>query len=88
MANPPESLSSLRRRLVFLTSRRSMLEMEEVLRRHLDLEHMDLAECLALERLLQYPDNDLLDWISGVLSPPPEVDKALLMRLSRRQGQS
>ncbi|MBF0136046.1 MAG: succinate dehydrogenase assembly factor 2 [Magnetococcales bacterium] len=81
----PESLPALRRRLVFLTSRRSMLEMEELLRRHLNLEQMDLTECLALEKLLQCTDNDLLDWISGVRSPPPEVDRGLLSRLSRQR---
>ncbi|MBF0176939.1 MAG: succinate dehydrogenase assembly factor 2 [Magnetococcales bacterium] len=80
----PENLSDLRRRLVFLASRRSMLDVEELLRRHLDLEQLDMTECLALEKILQFPDNDILDWLSGVQVPPPEVNRDVLSRLSGR----
>ncbi len=80
-----EELPRLRKRLVFLSGRRSMLEVEELLRRNIDLERMDRQACLALEKLLTHSDNDLLDWISGVSTPPPEVDRGLLARLSGRQ---
>ncbi len=63
--------------------RRSMLEMETLLARHLTsaLDSLDAAGCRALEILLQQTDNDLLDWIAGVAPIPPEVDAGLIQRL-------
>ena len=76
--------SPLRRKLVYVASRRSMAEMEVVLGRFLKAKRADLDDvaCERLLTLLQFPDAELYDWLSGILTIPPEVDQEVLFWLS------
>ncbi|MEO5353895.1 MAG: succinate dehydrogenase assembly factor 2 [Magnetococcus sp. XQGC-1] len=75
-----ESSESLRKRLIFLAQRRSTAEMEGILGDLLAkrLPQWSDEECQRLITLLQYPDLDLLDWLSGVQEPPLAVDREVL----------
>ena len=56
-------------------SRRGLLELDIVLERFWKNagDGMDEAEAAALEKLLQLPDNDLLDLVMGRAQPPDEL---------------
>ena len=43
-------------------------------------------ELVALEALLELPDNDLADWLIGRLPIPPEADTPLLRRIRDEAG--
>jgi antitoxin CptB len=75
-----ESSEALRKRLIFLAQRRSTAEMEGILGGVLAerLSQWGDGECQRLIALLQYPDLDLLDWLSGLQEPPLEVDREVL----------
>lgn len=51
--------------------RRGMLELDLVLQTFLDrhFDRLDTEQRAALERLLEYPDNDLLDFVMGRAEP-------------------
>ncbi|HWH47054.1 MAG TPA: succinate dehydrogenase assembly factor 2 [Burkholderiales bacterium] len=56
--------------------RRGLLELDVVLTRFLDrhFETLSLQQRSTLNRLLDYPDNDLWDFLSGKQAPPdPET---------------
>lgn len=52
--------------------RRGMLELDLVLAAFLDrhFDRLDPEQRAALERLLEYPDSDLLDFVMGRAEPP------------------
>jgi antitoxin CptB len=50
-------------------------------RRHLDA--MPESELAALEAVLELPDNDLADWLTGRMPIPDEVESVLLLRRIR-----
>jgi antitoxin CptB len=62
--------------------RRGLLELDIVLNRFLDRHFETLApqKRAALNRLLDYPDNELWDLVSGK-QPPPDADTACIIRL-------
>jgi len=62
--------------------RRGLLELDVVLTRFLDrhFETLSLQQRSTLNRLLDYPDNDLWDFLSGK-QPPPDPDTARIIRL-------
>ena len=62
--------------------RRGLLELDIVLNRFLDRHFETLApqKRAALNRLLDYPDNELWDLVSGK-KPPPDADMAYIIRL-------
>jgi antitoxin CptB len=45
------------------------------------------AELTALETVLELPDNDLADWLTGRSPIPPEADTPLLRRIRNEAGQ-
>jgi antitoxin CptB len=47
----------------------------------------DESEIAALEDVLELPDNDLADWLTGRSPIPPEVDTPLLRRIRDAAGQ-
>jgi antitoxin CptB len=51
---------------------------------------LDTAALDALEALMDLPDSDLADWLTGRLPIPPEADSALLrqMRAAAEAGES
>ena len=62
--------------------RRGMLELDLVLTKFLDLhvEGLSAADMKAFRRLLEYPDNDLWDIVSGKI-PPPDPEAATIIRM-------
>ena len=62
--------------------RRGLLELDIVLNRFLDrhFETLALQKRAALNRLLDYPDNELWDLVSGK-KQPPDADTAYIIRL-------
>lgn len=62
--------------------RRGLLELDLILAKFLDvhLENLTIENREAFKRLLEYPDNDLLDFATGKL-PPPDVEAAAVIKL-------
>ena len=79
-ANPPDMR---RRRLLFRATHRGTFENDLLLggfiRAHLDT--LDDADLTALEALLELPDPDLADWLTGRAPIPPEQDTPMLRRI-------
>jgi len=77
-----------RRRLLFQATHRGTHENDLLIggyvARHIDA--MADAELDALEALLDLPDPDLADWLTGRRSIPPERDWALLRAIKEAQG--
>ncbi len=72
-----------RRRLLFRATHRGTFENDLLLggfiRAHLDT--LDDADLTALEALLELPDPDLADWLTGRAPIPPEQDTPMLRRV-------
>jgi antitoxin CptB len=79
--SPP--LDARRRRLLFRATHRGTFENDLMLggflRAHLAT--LDDADLTALEALLELPDPDLADWLTGRAPVPPEQDTAMLRRI-------
>jgi antitoxin CptB len=62
--------------------RRGLLELDVVLTRFLDrhFETLSPSQRATFSHLLDYPDNDLWDLVTGK-QPPPNADAALIIRL-------
>ena len=79
--SPP--LDARRRRLLFRATHRGTFENDLMLggflRAHLDT--LDDADLTALEALLELPDPDLADWLTGRAPIPPEQDTPMLRRI-------
>jgi succinate dehydrogenase flavin-adding protein (antitoxin of CptAB toxin-antitoxin module) len=76
----PESLDIRRKRLLFRSRQRGMLETSLLLRAFAE-RHLDALDEDALDRfevLLEANDNDLLDWVVGKKAPPAAVAPHLL----------
>jgi antitoxin CptB len=88
--NEPEhaSLDARRRRLLFRATHRGTYENDILLggfvQRHLAV--LDESEIAALEEILELPDNDLADWLTGRSPIPPEADTPLLRRIRDAAG--
>ena len=62
--------------------RRGLLELDVVLNRFLErhFETLSAQQRAAFDRLLEYPDNDLWDFVTGKL-PPPDAETARIISL-------
>jgi antitoxin CptB len=82
------SLDARRRRLLFRATHRGTYESDILLggfvQRHLAA--FDDSEIAALEEILELPDNDLADWLTGRSLIPVEVDTPLLRRIRDAAG--
>jgi antitoxin CptB len=82
------SLDARRRRLLFRATHRGTYENDILLggfvQRHLAA--FDASEIGALEQILELPDNDLADWLTGRSLIPVEVDTPLLRRIRDAAG--
>lgn len=78
-----ESLELRRRRLMFRAVRRGTKESDMVIggfaRRH--LQDLDPEQLDRFEALLECNDPDILGWVIGLQTPPPEHDNDVLSRL-------
>jgi antitoxin CptB len=77
------ALDERRRRILFRAWRRGLREMDLVMGRFADanLPAMSEAELDEFERLLDMPDPEVLAWITGEETTPPEFETRLFARL-------
>jgi antitoxin CptB len=86
----PESASrdARRRRLLYRATHRGTYENDILLggfvQRHIDALHE--SELAALEALLEVPENELADWLTGRLPIPQEADGPMLRRIRDEAG--
>lgn len=77
------SLDVRRRRLLYRATHRGTYENDLLLggfvQRH--IRTFDDSELAAVEALLELPDNELADWLTGRLPIPAEVDSPMLQRV-------
>jgi antitoxin CptB len=76
-------LDPRRRRALYRASHRGTREMDFIFGRFADAEIGTLseAELDLLERLIEAPDTDLYEWVTGRAEPPPEHDTEIMRRL-------
>jgi antitoxin CptB len=77
------ALDERRRKILFRAWRRGLREMDLVMGQFADmnLPAMSEAEVEEFERLLEIPDPQILDWITGAEAIPVEHDTPLFARL-------
>jgi antitoxin CptB len=82
------SLDARRRRLLYRATHRGTYENDILLggfvRRHINA--MCESELAALEVLLELPENDLADWLTGRLPIPADTDSPMLRRVQSEAG--
>jgi len=85
MSEPPV-IGDLERRRLRWRARRGMLENDLIVSRFLDREgdRLDVAEIVALEALLDLPDNELIDLLLGRKDPNDALDNNAVRNLLRR----
>jgi antitoxin CptB len=78
-----EGLDLRRRKLLFRSWHRGMREMDLIMGGFADakVELLSEPELAEFERLIELPDRDLLAWITGEASVPPDFDSALFRAL-------
>jgi antitoxin CptB len=78
-----QRLDPRRRRALYRASHRGTKEMDFILGRFADAEIRGLsdADLDLLERLIEAPDTDLYEWVTGRAEAPPEHDTEMLHRL-------
>lgn len=82
--DPPDALSPRRRRLLFRARHRGTKEADLMIGAFVARSIADLseAELDELEAVLEYPDVDLADWLSGRRPVPPECRTPMLDRMA------
>ena len=85
MVEPP-IIGELERRRLRWRARRGMLENDLILSRFLDREGdvLDVTEVLALEALLDLPDNELIDLLLARKDPQGALDNNAVRSLLQR----
>jgi antitoxin CptB len=77
------SLDARRRRLLYRATHRGTFENDLLLggfvQRH--IRDLDDSEIAALEALLEVPDNELADWLTGRVAIPEEMATPMLVRV-------
>lgn len=78
-----EGLDLRRRRALYRAWHRGLREMDIILGRFTDaeIEHLSEAELDEFEHLLEAPDTNLYEWVSGRAPTPAEYDNAIFRRL-------
>jgi antitoxin CptB len=72
-----------RRRLLFRATHRGTQENDLLIGRFVAarIEALSEADIAALEELLEYPENQLADWLTGREPIPPALDSPLLREM-------
>ena len=89
MSDPEHAASDVRRRrLLFRATHRGTYENDILLGGFVQAQIATLneADLVCLEELLELPDNDLADWLTGRQPIPAEVDTPLLRRIRDAAG--
>lgn len=78
-----DGLDERRRKLLFRSWHRGTREMDLVMGRFADawLGRLSDAELGDFERLIDVPDPELYDWVTGTAAPPAHYDTDLLRRM-------
>jgi antitoxin CptB len=78
-----QGLDPRRRRALYRASHRGTKEMDFIFGRFAEAEIAGLTETELdlLERLIEAPDTDLYEWVTGRAEAPPEYDTQMLHRL-------
>lgn len=78
-----EGLDARRRRLLFRSWHRGIREVDLILGRFADAHIGELSEAELddYERLIENPDPDLLNWVTGASAMPAVYDTAMFRRL-------
>jgi len=76
-------MDATRKRLLYKATHRGMKETDKIIGGYgeVRLGSMTEDELAAFDRLLDEPDNDLLNWIMGRDEAPGHVDSALLQEI-------
>ncbi|KEC55117.1 succinate dehydrogenase assembly factor 2 [Bartonella koehlerae] len=76
------------RRLIFRAWHRGIREMDLIFGRYVDahIAGMSDKKISELEYIMSFNDRDLLTWITGEVSPPPEVDSPLFRDIVNYQS--
>ena len=84
----PASLDARRRRLLYRATHRGTYENDILLGGFVQRYIGAFQECelVALEVLLELPENDLADWLTGREPIPTEVDSPMLRRILDEVG--
>ena len=87
--DPAGAADTRRRRIAFRAAHRGTHENDLLLGRFAarNLGGMSPSDLDAFEAILDLPDVDLFDWISGRAPVPPEHDSAMLRRVIAEAGQ-
>jgi antitoxin CptB len=89
---PPDSpeLDNRRRRLLFRAQHRGTKEADLMIGGFVlrNLSAFSEAELAEIEAVLDLPDVDLSDWLSGRREPPPAVRTPMLERMALECGQT
>jgi antitoxin CptB len=79
----PSALDTRRRRLLFRATHRGTFENDQMIggfvRAH--LESLTEADVGALEMVMEMPDTDLAEWLTGREPIPPQEDAPMLRRM-------
>ena len=78
-----EGLDARRRKILFRSWHRGMREVDLIMGRFADAAIAELAEheLTEFERLIEVPDRELLAWVTGETTVPPDYDTTLFRRL-------
>ena len=84
------ALDARRRRLLFRATHRGTQENDILIGGFVqaDIATLTDPEITSLEALLELPENDLADWLTGRLPIPSEMDTPLLRRIKAAAGQN
>ena len=87
-AGLPEPLEPRRKRALFRAWHRGTREMDLVMGRFADREIGTLsdAELEAFEHLLDLPEADVFEWVTGRAPVPDGIDEHLIIRLGTYRG--
>jgi antitoxin CptB len=87
-APPAAPLDTRRRRILFRATHRGTHETDLLIGGyvHPRIAAMTDAELDALEEVMELPDVDLADWLSGRLPIPPECDSPMLRAMRAAAG--
>lgn len=89
MTSSPPPSDTRRRRLLFRATHRGTHETDLLIGGFVEkrIQTMTEAEMDALEEIMELPDVDLADWLTGRLPIPPHADSEMLRAMKAAAGQ-
>ena len=89
MMSSPSPSDTRRRRLLFRATHRGTHETDLLIGGFVEkrIQTMTDAEMDALEEIMELPDVDLADWLTGRLPIPPDADSPMLRAMKDAAGQ-